>query len=174
MNKHGATKMRKEELKPCPFCGLIRNIRIVTSHNDYTGALTPWRAGVLCAHCGNAEVTLGGETKEDAIASTALIWNIRPIEDELRAALDAAEAENARLRERLEAALDKIAEIQDEWESEGVCHACGICAGIPYEWQRPDGFCCRVALGLWIEGKPLPWKDAARQAVTAVEGEENE
>lgn len=80
-----------------------------------------------------------------------------------------AEAERDRLRERLEAALDKTAEIQDEWESEGVCHACGICAGIPYEWQRPDWFCCRVALGLWIEGKPLPWEEAARRAVAESE-----
>lgn len=84
-------------------------------------------------------------------------------------ALEAAEAERDRLRERLEAALDKTAEIQDEWESEGVCHACGICAGIPYEWQRPDWFCCRVALGLWIEGKPLPWEEAARRAVAESE-----
>ena len=76
--------------------------------------------------------------------------------------------QNELLLERLEAAVDKIAEIQEEWESEGVCHACGICAGIPYEWQRPDVFCCRVAVGLWIEGKPLPW-ESARQAVAAGE-----
>lgn len=81
-----------------------------------------------------------------------------------------ADANVARLREQLEYALDKIAEIEGEWESEGVCHACGICAGIPYEWQRPDGFCCRVAVGLWIEGKPLPW-EAARRAVADAESE---
>lgn len=76
-----------------------------------------------------------------------------------------AEAENARLRKRLEAALDKIADIQDEWESEGVCHACGICAGIPYEWQPTDDHCCRVMLDLWSNGEPLPWEEAARRAV---------
>ena len=107
---------------------------------------------------------------DDRIAYIAAACNSVP---RLLNALEAAEAENARLRERLEAALDKIAEIQDEWELEGVCHACGICAGIPYEWQRLDGFCCRVALGLWIEGKPLPWRDAARRVV-GEEGRDDE
>ena len=155
------------ELKPCPFCGRNTGLRIETDASTYTctGTIMHWYATVKCDKCGQSEVVLAGDTEEEATADAISAWNLRPIEDELRAALEAAEAENARLRERLEAALDKIAEIQDEWESEGVCHACGICAGIPYEWQRPDGFCCRVALGLWIEGKPLPWKESARQAV---------
>lgn len=108
---------------------------------------------------------------------TRLLGNSRAGEictaiDQVLTALEAAEgraeqaeAENARLRKRLEAALDKIADIQDEWESEGVCHACGICAGIPYEWQPTDDHCCRVMLDLWSNGEPLPWEEAARRAV---------
>lgn len=79
--------------------------------------------------------------------------------------VDELSKENAKLRERLETALDKIAEIEDEWESEGVCHACGICAGIPDEWQPTDDHCCRVVLDLWSNGEPLPWQEAARRAV---------
>lgn len=87
------------------------------------------------------------------------------------ASAEKAEAENARLRERLEAALDKIAEIQenDNWEkADGVCYACGICSGIPDEWQPTDDHCCREILDLWSSGEPLPW-EAARRAVAAVE-----
>lgn len=78
-----------------------------------------------------------------------------------------AEAENARLRERLEAALDKIADIEEDSNahtSEGVCHACGICAGRPEDWQPTDDHNCRVMLELWADGEPLPW-EAARRAV---------
>ena len=210
--------------KPCPFCGTTESIQIDTDTNTCTGTIMHWYATVQCNECEQSEVVLTGDTEEEAIANAISAWNTRHIEDELKVALEATEAErneletyvsklvyaltdgkmskpydipvitdavesiyqeyireavakteaeNERLRERLEAALDKIAEIQDEWESEGVCHACGICAGIPYEWQRPDGFCCRVALGLWIEGKPLPWKDAARRVVEE-EGREDE
>ncbi|WP_308585051.1 hypothetical protein [uncultured Desulfovibrio sp.] len=90
---------------------------------------------------------------------------------EIKARAEKAEAENARLRERLEAALDKIAEIQenDNWEkADGVCYACGICSGIPDEWQPTDDHCCREILDLWSSGEPLPW-EAARQAVAAGE-----
>lgn len=80
-----------------------------------------------------------------------------------------AEAENTRLRERLESALDKIADIEEDSNahaSEGVCHACGICADCPQDWQPTDDHCCRVMLEMWADGKPLPWEAASR----AVEG----
>lgn len=82
-----------------------------------------------------------------------------------------AEAEVARLRERLEAALDKIADIEEDSNahtSEGVCHACGICADCPEDWQPTDDHCCRVMLELWADGEPLPW-EADRRAVAAGE-----
>lgn len=77
-----------------------------------------------------------------------------------------AEAENARLREHLESALDKIADIQENGEEEGACHACGICAGCPEDWQPTDDHNCRVMLDLWSSGEPLPW-EAASRAVAA-------
>ncbi len=80
-----------------------------------------------------------------------------------------AEAENAQLRERLDAALDKIADIEEDSNahtSEGVCHACGICADCPQDWQPTDDHCCRVMLEMWADGEPLPW-EAARRAVAA-------
>lgn len=80
-----------------------------------------------------------------------------------------AEAENARLRERLESALDKIADIQENGEEEGACHACGICAGCPEDWQPTDDHNCRVMLELWADGEPLPWEEAARRAVAESE-----
>lgn len=82
-----------------------------------------------------------------------------------------AEAENARLRKRLEAALDKIADIEEDSNahtSEGVCHACGICADCPQDWQPTDDHCCRVMLEMWAEGEPLPW-EASHRAVAAGE-----
>ncbi len=84
---------------------------------------------------------------------------------EILARAEKTEAENARLRERLEAALDKIAEIQenDNWEkADGVCYACGICSGIPDEWQPTDDHCCREILDLWSSGELLPWEAASR------------
>jgi|GEM_PF-4074466 hypothetical protein len=86
----------------------------------------------------------------------------------LEARAEKAEAENARLRERLEAALDKIADIQENdnrEKADGVCYACGICSGIPDEWQPTDDHCCREILDLWSNGEPLPWAEAARRAV---------
>lgn len=86
-------------------------------------------------------------------------------------ALKASEAENARLRERLESALDKIADIEEDSNahtSKGVCHACGICADCPQDWQPTDDHCCRVMLEMWADGKPLPW-EASRRAVAAGE-----
>ena len=77
-------------------------------------------------------------------------------------ALEASEAENVRLRERLESALDKIADIQENGEEEGACHACGICAGCPEDWQPTDDHNCRVMLELWADGEPLPWEAASR------------
>lgn len=85
---------------------------------------------------------------------------------------DKAEAENARLRERLESALDKIADIQENGEEEGACHACGICAGCPEDWQPTDDHNCRVMLELWADGEPLPWEDA-RRVVADAESPEN-
>ena len=78
-----------------------------------------------------------------------------------------AEAQVARLREKLKSALDKIENIQDSdsygvWE--GVCHACGICAGCHEGWEPTDDHNCRVMLELWSNGEPLPW-EAAREAV---------
>ncbi|WP_297892960.1 hypothetical protein [uncultured Desulfovibrio sp.] len=84
-----------------------------------------------------------------------------------------AEDENARLRERLESALDKISDIEEDSNahtSEGVCHACGICADCPQDWQPTDDHCCRVMLEMWVEGKPLPW-EAARRAVADEQSE---
>lgn len=81
-----------------------------------------------------------------------------------------AEAEVARMRERLESALDKIADIEEDSNahaSEGVCHACGICADCPQDWQPTDDHCCRVMLEMWADGKPLPWEEAASRAVSA-------
>ena len=90
-------------------------------------------------------------------------------EDLQRAAIIAeqAEAQVERLREKLESALDKIENIQDSdshgvWE--GVCHACGICAGCPEGWEPTDDHNCRVMLELWADSEPLPW-EAARKAV---------
>lgn len=103
--------------------------------------------------------------------ATEIVPELKKRIAEAEARAEKAEAENARLRERLEAALDKIAEIQenDNWEkADGVCYACGICSGIPDEWQPTDDHCCREILDLWSSGEPLPW-EAARQAVAAGE-----
>lgn len=89
--------------------------------------------------------------------------------EQAEARAEKAEAENARLRERLESALDKIADIQENGEEEGACHACGICAGCPEDWQPTDDHNCRVMLELWADGEPLPW-EAASRAVAAGEG----
>ncbi len=110
----------------------------------------------LCQWLSDIAVELGCDCDKEAMLIAAHDTKERD---------EKADAEVARLRERLEAALDKIAEIQDEWESEGVCHACGICAGIPYEWQPTDDHCCRVMLDLWSRGEPLPWEESARRAV---------
>ena len=86
-------------------------------------------------------------------------------EDEISKATAKTEAENARLRERLEAALDKIADIEEDsnaYTSEGACHACGICADCPQDWQPTDDHNCRVMLELWADGEPLPWEAARR------------
>ena len=91
--------------------------------------------------------------------------------EQAEASAEKADAENARLRERLEAALDKIADIEEDsnaYTSEGVCHACGICADCPQDWQPTDDHCCRVMLEMWANGKPLPW-EAASRAVAAGE-----
>lgn len=93
--------------------------------------------------------------------------------EQAEARAEKAEAENARLRERLEAALDKIADIEEDsnaYTSKGACHACGICAGCPEDWEPTDDHCCRVMLELWADGEPLPWEASARRAVAAGEG----
>lgn len=113
----------------------------------------------LCPHCGTKH-----DSKEAAVAHDAICPKHPAV---VRA--EKAEAENARLRERLEAALDKIADIQENGEEEGACHACGICAGCPESWQPTDDHNCRVMLELWADGEPLPWEGTARRAVAESE-----
>ena len=104
-------------------------------------------------------------------ACTEIIPDIKAKLADAEARAEKAEAEVARLREKLESALDKIENIQDSdsygvWE--GVCHACGICAGYPEDWEPTDDHNCRVMLELWADGESLPW-EAARKAVDAGE-----
>lgn len=100
-------------------------------------------------------------------ACTEIIPDLKVKLADVEVRAEKAEAENAQLRDRLESALDKIADIEEDSNahtSEGVCHACGICADAPQDWQPTDDHCCRVMLEMWAEGKPLPW-EAARRAV---------
>lgn len=126
--------------------------------------------GYLC----RKRLCLDSMREEDENMCLEVVEEERMIDlGEAEARAEKAEAENARLRERLEAALDKIAEIQenDNWEkADGVCYACGICSGIPDEWQPTDDHCCREILDLWSSGEPLPW-EAARLAVADAESE---
>ena len=101
-------------------------------------------ATVKCDKCGQSEVVLAGDTEEEATADAISAWNLRPIEDELRAAMDAAKAENARLQKMV------------DWLAETNATTC--------ELFLPTNF----------RSDPEIWKESARQAVTAVEGEENE
>lgn len=120
------------------------------------------------------EGMLDGSVQETRANFSAVYQACTEIIPDLKAKLavaearaEKAEAENARLWERLEAALDKIADIEEDsnaYTSEGVCHACGICADCPQDWQPTDGHCCRVMLDFWSSGEPLPW-EAARRAV---------
>lgn len=79
--------MAENRIKPCPFCG--KAAAFVPSHNFYLiGCINP-----DCMH-----VEMRDKSAEKAIER----WNRRMVEDELRDALDAA---NARIAE-LEAAAD--------------------------------------------------------------------
>ncbi len=63
----------KEKLKPCPFCGESTHI---------WHAPEPFEPEYV-VHCDKCMVERTGATQEEAIAA----WNIRPIEDKLRAKL---------------------------------------------------------------------------------------
>lgn len=130
--------------KPCPFCGTTESIQIDTDTNTCTGTIMHWYATVQCNECEQSEVVLTGDTEEEAIANAISAWNTRHIEDELRAAMDAAKAENARLQKMV------------DWLAETNATTC--------ELFLPTNF----------RSDPEIWKESARQAVTAVEGEENE
>lgn len=127
-----------EELRPpCPYCG----------KDNTTLQTTVSVRHRLCKSCGARGPIFYKEEKADYPS-----WNTRPIEDALR-------AENERLKSKLDKALDKIFQIQEDWESEGcVCAACGICAGIPIEYQPLDSENCRTILEDWACGRPLPWE----------------
>ena len=150
-------------LAPCPNVKCGSSDCLVLQVKD--------RFWAFCTVCNcdgpNAESVEAAKAEWDALPrmSTIIAW-------QFQAAGLALENQRlskmvARLREKLESALDKIENIQDSdsystWE--GVCHACGICAGCPEGWEPTDDHNCRVMLELWSNGEPLPW-EAARKAV---------
>ena len=91
--------------KPCPFCGTTESIQIDTDTNTCTGTIMHWYATVQCNECEQSEVVLTGDTEEEAIANAISAWNTRHIEDELKVALEATEAE----RNELETYVSKLA-----------------------------------------------------------------
>lgn len=90
--------------KPCPFCGTTESIQIDTDTNTCTGTIMHWYATVQCNECEQSEVVLTGDTEEEAIANAISAWNTRHIEDELKVALEATEAE----RNELETYVPKL------------------------------------------------------------------
>lgn len=90
--------------KPCPFCGTTESIQIDTDTNTCTGTIMHWYATVQCNECEQSEVVLTGDTEEEAIANAISAWNTRHIEDELKVALEATEAE----RNELETYVSKL------------------------------------------------------------------
>lgn len=73
--------MSEIELKPCPWCGQIPKL------TEYEGAQMPFCANDHCP-------MVGDDTDPSTNEEAAAIWNTRPIEDALRAELEAARAED--------------------------------------------------------------------------------
>ncbi len=60
--------LEREELKPCPFCGGMADIRVVAYHRDGGDIIV-----IKCATCGASTKTYSYDNKEKAIKA----WNIR-------------------------------------------------------------------------------------------------
>lgn len=93
----------------------------------------------------------------------------KALHGEATALVGQLQRENERLESKLDAALDKIFTIQEEWESEGVCAACNICAGIPFEYQPLDHENCRTILEDWACDRPLPWETRPQEVSESAE-----
>ena len=92
-------KMTEPELKPCPMCG--KPFTIIAANGG-------WMYNHNSIDC---PFTLWGETGSNWMDRVELVnaLNARPIEDQLRAELEQAKAENERLNAECDGQLDKIA-----------------------------------------------------------------
>lgn len=82
MRRH--TEVKARDLKPCPFCGAAAAVE-----RDKHGVIESVDCSAIC----------------DLQHPTSVDWNSRPVEDALRARVEAAEAEIVRLGALYEAAL---------------------------------------------------------------------
>lgn len=97
-----------DELKPCPFCGIVPQIDGDPNSEDYVHGHNLGFVECRNNNCPIAGAYFSASTQKEATA----MWNTRPIEDALRAQLAARDAVIERL---MEAGNDMTADCQASW-----------------------------------------------------------